>query len=58
MVTNKLFLINSKHYLIHGGDVYLVERNKALAWVNMNPGFVVFHGKVVGQNFKLKKGFL
>lgn len=56
MVTNKLYLVDGKHYLIHGGDVYLAKGKNPLAWVNWNPGFVMFHGTVVGQNYKPKGG--
>lgn len=55
MVTNKLFLLDGKHYLVHAGDVYKAEDRKHLSWINWSVGYVLHHGTVVGNNFKLKK---
>lgn len=55
MITNKLYSINGRHYLIHAGDVYLAEQNKPLRWMKWNPQYVKANGTVVGQNYKPKQ---
>lgn len=54
MVRNKLYLYKGKRYLLQGGDVILIEKDKTPAWVNWSVGFILQVGKCIGHNVKLK----